>query len=527
MKGKEVHSSDVSDRVSTLGLSGPLAVSALLLIVSSLVTGSMVNAQPRRQDGLVSDPRDERFTSMLLSSEDVPYLNCRFGVGQSENPVTFYDIAPLNLGWYANWGAQADPARPGGIEYVQMLRTSDGEGHTGQPSYSPAGDTLAAMIAANPGSLWLVGNEPDCIWQDDVMPENYAVAYHDAYEFIKQHDPSAQVAVGGIVQPTPLRMDYLDLVLDAYISLYGEPLPTDAWHIHSFILREASCAVYEHCWGSEIPPGIRADSGEMYEVWEVDDLDIFRTRIFAFRSWMQRHGYRDKPLYITEYGTLWPYYEYPFVTNDGKDVFDEARAGQFMTSTFDFLLTANDPDTGYSADENRLVQRWLWYSLDSDAFGGALFDKNTGILRPLGKDFADYTGTIPPTTDLLAVEVGQVGPVPLSPTDAVTITLEARISNVGNAALTEGPITVRFLDEEGQTIGSDVVVDEALPGCAATRSVTTSWSHVEPGAHSVRLVVDPEDAIEEADETNNEVYGVALVAEHQIFLPLTFRNWRP
>jgi hypothetical protein len=317
-------------------------------------------------------------------------------------------------------------------------------------------------------------------------------------------------------------MEYLDIVLDTYLSLYEEALPTDAWHIHSFILREASCGVYEHCWGSEIPPGIRADRGEMYEIWEADDPDIFRARILAFRSWMREHGYRDKPLYITEYGSLWPYYEDPFVTNEGQDVFDEARAARFMTSTFDFLLGASDSSVGYRADQNRLVQRWLWYSLDGTDYGGALFEKYTTVSRPLGIDFADYTGAISPTVDLLAVEVGQVGPIPFSPTDPATVTLEVRISNVGNVKVTE-PFTVGFLDERGQTIG-DVVISDALAGCAATRMGTITWSDVAPGAHSIRVIVDPEDRIDEADETNNEANGIALVAEVQSFLPLITRD---
>jgi subtilase family serine protease len=47
---------------------------------------------------------------------------------------------------------------------------------------------------------------------------------------------------------------------------------------------------------------------------------------------------------------------------------------------------------------------------------------------------------------------------------------------------------------------------------------------VAPGAHSVRAIVDPEDEISEGDETNNEVNGVALVAETQTFLPLIARD---
>ncbi len=43
------------------------------------------------------------------------------------------------------------------------------------------------MISDNPGALWIVGNEPDRSgWQDDTMPDMYAVAYHDVYDFIKE-----------------------------------------------------------------------------------------------------------------------------------------------------------------------------------------------------------------------------------------------------------------------------------------------------------------------------------------------------
>lgn len=155
-------------------------------------------------------------------------LNCRFGVGQVHSPVTAYDIAPLNLGWYTNWRADAAPARPCGIEYVQMLRVSDGavlgrREHPDPPTYPPASEALATIVAANPGSLWLVGNEPDCIWQDNVLPQNYAIDYHEAYAAIKALDPSATVSAGGIVQPTPLRLQYLDAVAGAVTSLRGAP----------------------------------------------------------------------------------------------------------------------------------------------------------------------------------------------------------------------------------------------------------------------------------------------------------------
>ena len=434
------------------------------------------------------------------------YPNCRFGVGERHHPVISYSVASLNVGWYMDWKTQTSPVRPGGAEYVQML-------HVNSSSYSPSGSTLAARIAANPGALWLIGNEPDCIYQDDVLPQDYAQAYHDAYRFIKENDPTAKVSVGGIVQPTPIRMQYLDIVLDTYASLYSAPLPTDAWNIHTYILREASCAAYPGaCWGAEIPPGINATEGMLYALDDTDDLDIFRQRIVQFRQWMRDRGYRDTPLLISEYGTLLPYYEPESLFYDSEgNPFDEERARDYMYGTFDFLLTASDQNLGYLADENRLVQRWLWYSLDDIQYGGALFDRFTHGMMQLGTDFGAYTDALSPTVDLVAVDVEQMTTVSSSARDAVTVTLQARVSNVGTVAIAQ-PIAVRFLDGEGHQIGSDQVISKTVGGCAAAQLVTTTWSNVTPGSQVVRAVVDPNDDVNEEREDNNEVEGLVTIA---------------
>lgn len=239
---------------------------------------------------------------------------------------------------------------------------------------------------------------------------------------------------------------------------------------------------------------------------------------------MRRRGYRDTPLIITEYGSLLPYCGLDDLYYDSQgNPFDEARARGFMESGFDLLLTATDPHTGYAPDQNCLVQRWLWYSLDDEAYGGQLFGGCSRDPTSLGIAVGAYTGAIPPNVDLLAVEVRQVGPVPFSPTEPATVTLKARVSNVGNVAIHE-PVDVRFLDGQGQAFGSDQVIAAPLPGCAATQAVTVTWPYVASGAHPVQVLVDPEDAITELDKTNNLAYAVALVSEHRVFLPLTMRQ---
>lgn len=451
------------------------------------------------------------------------YPNCRFGVGQVRQSVLSYNLASLNAGWYLNWKTMTYPPRPGGAEFAQVIRVTGA-------TYSPAGAALANLIAANPGSLWLIGNEPDRpLVQDDTLPQDYAVAYHDAYAFIKARDPTAQVAAGGIVQPTPLRLQYLDIVLDTYAARYNEPLPTDAWSIHAFMLREASCAAYpDGCWGAEIPPGITATVGVStpLDLDNTDNLALFQERIIQFRQWMQRRGYRNTPLLITEYGTLLPYYDPDGLYYDSQGrPFDEARAIDFLRGTFDFMRMASNPALGYPADENRLVQRWLWYSLDDLAYGGALFDPyNPHVRMALGNAFADYTGALPPTVDLFAVEVGQVGPPPFSPAGAVTLTLRARFSNVGNIALTQ-PVTIRFLDGAGNLIAPDQVISAPLAGCAGVRDVYVTWPNVPPGAHTVRVILDPSNTISEANENNNQARGTVLVATRQSFMPFVSR-WK-
>jgi hypothetical protein len=242
----------------------------------------------------------------------------------------------------------------------------------------PNAEEIAEIAQANPGSFWLVGNEPDVIWQDNTEPETYAWLYHDAYTAIKGADPTAQVAIGGVSQPTPLRLRYLDAILEAYRQQFGTEMPVDVWNIHNFILQEKRGS-----WGVDIPPGLSDDEGMLYEVDDSGNLDIFRQQIVDLRRWMAQRGYQDTPLIVSEYGILMP-----------EDYgFPPERVAIFMTSTFDFFLTATDPALGYPEENYRLVQLWCWYSLDDSADHyptGNLFDPQTGNMTTVGEAWAVY-----------------------------------------------------------------------------------------------------------------------------------------
>ena len=310
-------------------------------------------------------------TRALTDSNTLPldYLD-RFGVTGSAGDAARAQASGLLFGSYANWNLQVDPHPPDGVTFWQMVRLSE-------DGAVPSLEEIEAVVAANPGAIWLLGNEPDVIIQDNVTPERYAELYHDLYTYIKEQDPTALVAIGGVSQPTLLRRAYLDRVLASYQERYGHPLPVDIWNVHAFILREE-----RDSWGVDIPPGMEDGLAMRYEIADHDNMSIFRQNIIEFRAWMAERGYGDRPLVVSEYGILMPH-EYGFPP--------EAIAA-FMWETFDFFLEARN-ETGYPADDGRLVQWWFWFYL-GEASGQwsstYLYNREARSLTPLGEAYTEY-----------------------------------------------------------------------------------------------------------------------------------------
>ena len=285
-----------------------------------------------------------------------------------------YELAPLRIGWYMDWMARADAGRPTGSEYAPMVRMKHG-------ALDPDTQTIANIARARPGMVWLIGNEPDVKWQDNVDAATYARLYHEAYTALKNADPTAQVAIGSISEPTPLRLRYLESMLTSYKEQFGVPAPLDVWNIHNYMLREE-----QGSWGVDIPPGMADQHGQLYQVADSANLTLFKQQIVDFRRWMAEHGYQDRPLLITEYGIPMPAdYGFP----------NEAVIA-FWTGAFDTFRSTADPALGLPADQNHLVQAWCWFSLsDTDYMTGNLLDPQTHAMTPLGQAWAAYVARIP------------------------------------------------------------------------------------------------------------------------------------
>jgi hypothetical protein len=296
----------------------------------------------------------------------------RLGVSIPYRAPYDYDLAALGVGWVMNWQAYAAPPVPPGVEFAQTVRMKRGE-------LSPPPAQLTEIAAANPGALWLISNEPDVRWQDNVTPETYAQLYHAAYTAIKAGDPGAQVAAGGIAQATPLRLQYLDRARAAYQGAFGTALPADAWHIHNYMLREE-----RDSWGVDIPPGFDVDTGMLYSVDDSGNLELFASQLYTFRRWMAAHGYRDRSLIISEFGI-------PMPADYG---FPPERVEAYLWETWRIFLTSRDPQIGHPQDGNRLVQRWCWFSMGYEPYPtGDLFELETESWTSLAEAWMQFVGT--------------------------------------------------------------------------------------------------------------------------------------
>ncbi len=289
----------------------------------------------------------------------------RVGFSISSSTDSEYWAQMLGSGWYLDWTMRSS-ILVNGPQHWQMVRVHE-------DCITPSPESIQKNAASFPGQIWIIGNEPDVIWQDNVTPTVYAIYYHELYKLIKSSDPSSLIAVGGIAQATPLRLQYLDLVLQTYQDLYHESLPADWWTVHGYVLREEKGS-----WGVDIPPGMDASKGELYEVSDHGRLDLFENQLRAFRKWMKDHGYQATPLALTEFGILMP-------TSYG---FTPESIADYLEYTFIWLYDTQDETIGYPNDSYHLVQKWAWFSVSDPNYSSSdLGDLPDGQLTLVGERF--------------------------------------------------------------------------------------------------------------------------------------------
>lgn len=495
--------------------------------------------------------------------------NCRYGVAEVPLFMTSEPWIPtLNAGWYINFMAeQLLPTPPAnGAEYVSLVRFRQDVDPNGE--YLPSvtflnelnDNDLGAIVRANPGRLWVIGNEPDVNHhaQDTTYPELYARVYYTVYNFIKERDPSAKFGVAGLSMMTPGRMHYLDIVWNTYQAEFGTTMPVDVWNMHLYLLAESKpfgngIGDGQIALGTNPLLAISSSNGdpaqcplvEIYCRSEHDSVDVFARQVYNMRYWMKAHGQQDKPLIISEFAVLYPYLQNSptgcYVADEFGQCFTEERVSRYMTAVSTFLENTTDTEVGYPYDNHRLVQQWLWYSLvtKQEWSGGASNLVNLdyanyppGSLAALtlpGHTFRNLAGNPkPPTLQLHVPAIITAHSVNNQPAN---VHLQAGFSNTGDGPINSGPITVSFYADVAltQLIGRQTIETTTIPGCARQAfQVAAVWQNLPPGQHPYWVKLDSAAA-------NTVQSGMVIVYPeghgggeseypHRLFLPLQIRD---
>ena len=513
-----------------------------------------------------------------ISESTIGFPGCRYGVtygGTVDESSQLEWLDDLGAGWFLSFGTDPGGEVPNGSEFAPIIwvqqQRVDGEylpTFTISPRLTEAG--LGTLIDDRPGALWIVGSEvdrgpqPGSLEPKGTFPEIYAQAYHQAYHFIKDRDPTALVAISGLVEVTPGRLSYLDLVWNSYLDRYHVPMPVDIWNMHIYILPEvnslgqangiASVAMgtdpaigkkgsYDPDGSGPLSNRDTCDFEEVYCVAEHDEVTLFAKQVEDMRRWMADHGQQTKPLILSEFSLIYPNEQDGgscWVQDEFGKCFTQDRVLEFMDNTLTYLNTARNESFGFALDDNRLVQQWLWFSIANTPSVGnisdlVVYDNQSGSLTgltPVGERYLAWTQSEQLFPNLIPDGVNSSIAFTNNPGGAAVATLKVNVGNNGNINVSV-PFSVTFYADSNLTQVIDTTsvpmagTDSPgfpVPGCARrTIMAQAIWGDLSPGLHQYWVVIDSGSQIAESDEYDNVISGFVIINPQQIFLPIMRR----
>lgn len=503
----------------------------------------------------------------ISSSDSSDTVSCRNGVvAIGAEQVGWVD--DLGAGLYVYFGGFSETAGNGAesIPLIHVHQEKDANGnyldeYTTTPALTE--ESLGVLLTFYPGRLWMIGNEVDRgpnpggvgVGQGDMYPQVYARAYHDAYQFIKARDPSAQVAISGLVEVTPGRLQYLELVWDTFRELYGNAMPVDVWNMHLYILPEVLPSgepngIANVALGTDPGLGIRESGNNpalcslsnVYCYAEHDDINEFDVQVRAMRRWMLNHGQREKPLILSEYSIIYPYIVDEggcYLQDEYGECFTQSRVMQFLDNTMSYFNSAVDPVIGNPLDDDRLIQQTAWFSINNDGTVGDVSnlvekDNPSGPLTrlsPIGGKFNDYMQLEPLYVNLVPDQMDSIAAFTVGQGSTTSVTLQVDLANNGTIPVTE-PFTVSFYEDispkkeiASVVVSSSMMPEGMLPGCVRrTVKVSVEWSGLSPGIHPFWVEIDSANQIEEltpggSGEEDNLAMALVLVDQARAHLP--------
>ncbi len=530
-----------------------LSVVAILFAALIII---FISSRPE-MESVSASPTYVRYIAMQTAAVDETFANCRYGAAPAGNSgKETAIISELGAGWYLTFGEkEPNPSPDNGSDFVHMIHVRQKKlGFDYLPGYEikPVLDNfLAAYIQNNPGDIWIFGNEvdrgpspgetdPNARAQGDTHPEVYAEAYHEAYHFIKNVDPTAQIAISGLVQVTPGRLQYLNKVWNAYLQKFGQRMPVDVWTMHLYILPEVQPdgvtpnGIANVALGTDPTLGQRESGGDpdacsdpgVYCFAEHDDMNAFAGQVMAMRQWMADHGEKEKPLLLTEYSILYPNIsdgDTCFIQDEFGQCFTPERVENFMSKSFAYLNEeAKDPNLGYSLDNNRLIQQYMWFSVYNKGVGEVsnLIEEDLVTLTALGQNFRNHVANEAPSRNLLVEQVANLAAI-VPEGEAKTATLSVTFRNNGNTKIDQ-PFTVTFYEDANLTrpIASTAITSTVF-GCASRPYVATvEWPGLDEGFHNFWVKIDSGNAInEQPGKGDNVGSGWVRIVKNGAYLP--------
>jgi len=542
----------------------PLLFSLLSLFLIACFTVSRPAGHAATEPAsAVTSEENGTYTAYLPVVSTNQYLtNCRYGIGVSSDEPSNEWIDFFGAGHYITFGPRpyGSPA-PETVELLPQIRIRQDKdngqflnSYTIDPPLTMDPGGLGALLKQYPGATWLAGNEPDVdnSVQDRIFPELYAEGYHEVYNYIKQNDPEAQVAIAGLSMMTPGRLQYLDKVWNAYANKYGQAIPVDVWNMHLYILAEINpqtggyadgkvalgtdpSLAKKEAVGSQAEQQIQCPSNDVYCRAEHDDLNIFKGQIVALRTWMKAHGQQNKPLILSEFSLLYPFVDYDdpinptecFLMDEFGKCFTQPRVTAFLNKTMTYLETARDTNLGYPADDYRLVQQWTWYALKVDyaASGDSsnlLIDNYQNVpvrtdagLTEVGVAYRNRARASERTVNLVAGDAPDVTKASGGSSTAVDISVS--FYNNGSTGIFD-TFKVTFYKDSAltQVIGEAEINPRNsgfINGCSwdhPTDWATVTWS-VPVGTHNFWAKIDSRNSISETSESDNVASGKVTV----------------
>lgn len=206
----------------------------------------------------------------------------------------------------------------------------------------------------NPGRKWLFVNEPDVYSQGRKTPQTYAEEYYDFYYGMKDADSTCKIYAGGLSQGSPQRIRWLDEMVYHYETEFEEGFPCDGFHIHGYSLPDDSPGV-GRAYGVSDPdsdPNVAnaTENAAWWNTYKPVSLSVFQEYMYNMRFWMFNNGFREKPLIVSEYGSLSDYGSYGIET--------------YLEQTIEWAIDAVDLIIGCPEDGFRMIQEIAWFCIN-------------------------------------------------------------------------------------------------------------------------------------------------------------------